>query len=425
MKIENKFLNSTEYQWCSGCGYIPSMVALANAFSRLNLNYRDICIVTDIGCVGMSDKLFKCHTVHALHGRSTALAMGIKMASNKINNNLKVMVLIGDGGASIGLSHIIEAAKLNIDITVLLYNNQVYGMTGGQHSGYTLPKIITSTTPYGNEIRPINICKLLENFKVPFLARIMFNDKDLSNILSQAINTSGFSLVEIVSLCSYVTKLNKLTASSLKQLFFDNGFKFGIWKNKNFKIFELPKEQNKEIEFLNLKKEFENQLYLPIKILIGGSAGGGVQLASNLFSTAAALSGLEISLKGDYPVTVGKGHSNAELIFSPKEILFSGIEKEDVAIIVSEDGLQTLRNRLEQNPEMLLILDASLEIPDGMQNVIQKNFRSIGKKFAAISAIAFYLEQSKIFPLEALIKAIKQKIKSDNRDSFIKAVSLT
>ncbi|MFQ6121288.1 MAG: hypothetical protein ACE5KE_15535, partial [Methanosarcinales archaeon] len=76
----------------------------------------------------------------------------------------------------------------------------------------------------------------------------------------------------------------------------------------------------------------------------------------------------------------------------------------------------------EQNPEMLLILDDSLEIPDDMQNVIQKNFRSIGKKFAAISAIAFYLEQSKIFPLEALIKAIEQKIKSDNRETFIKAV---
>ncbi len=112
-------------------------------------------MVTDIGCIGIIDRQFKAHTVHGLHGRSTALATGISMGLTTRKEDHR---FIGDGGATIGLQHILEAAHRNVNMTVLVHNNMLYGMTGGQPSGLTPCGFKTSTMPDGRPDGGMDIC---------------------------------------------------------------------------------------------------------------------------------------------------------------------------------------------------------------------------------------------------------------------------
>jgi pyruvate/2-oxoacid:ferredoxin oxidoreductase beta subunit len=120
--------DSLPYPFCPGCGHGAILDHLNAALVQLQLDPRKLVIVTDIGCAGLSDKFFETNAFHGLHGRSVTYATGIKLA----NPDLKVIVLIGDGGCGIGGNHLIHAARRNIDVTVLVFNNLNYGMTGGE-----------------------------------------------------------------------------------------------------------------------------------------------------------------------------------------------------------------------------------------------------------------------------------------------------
>ena len=121
------------YPFCPGCGHSLILNSLNKALIQLQVDPEDIVIVSDIGCVGLSDKYFITNTFHGLHGRSVTYATGIKLA----NPELKVIVAMGDGGCGIGGHHLINAARRNIGVTVLVFNNFNYGMTGGEHSATT------------------------------------------------------------------------------------------------------------------------------------------------------------------------------------------------------------------------------------------------------------------------------------------------
>ncbi|MDP7330963.1 MAG: thiamine pyrophosphate-dependent enzyme, partial [Candidatus Marinimicrobia bacterium] len=118
------------YAFCPGCSHGKILEALSNSLKQQGLGPSEVVIVTDIGCVGLSDKYFVTHAFHGLHGRAITYASGIKMQ----NPDLKVVVLIGDGGCGIGGHHLLNAARLNTDVNVLVFNNFNFGMTGGQHS---------------------------------------------------------------------------------------------------------------------------------------------------------------------------------------------------------------------------------------------------------------------------------------------------
>ncbi|NQU88746.1 MAG: 2-oxoacid:acceptor oxidoreductase family protein, partial [Mariniphaga sp.] len=138
---------------------------------------------------------------------------------------------------------------------------------------------------------------------------------------------------------------------------------------------------------------------------IAGSAGSGAQLAANILAVAGMTAGLNATKKGEYPITVGTGFSVAEVILSREDINYSGIESPDVIIIISEDGLNKIKDKI--NDETFLVVDEKLGIPAG-KNVITGNFQKIsGKKGAALTAIAYWLLQSKLFSIEALIDAAK------------------
>src|SRR5512136_1815926 len=133
--------------WCSGCGIGIVMSALIRAISRLELEKDDIALVSGIGCTGRMPVYMDFNTIHTTHGRALAFATGLKIAQP----SLKVIAIMGDGDAlAIGGNHFIHSARRNMDLTAIVVNNSIYGMTGGQYSPTTPLNGIATTAPYGN-----------------------------------------------------------------------------------------------------------------------------------------------------------------------------------------------------------------------------------------------------------------------------------
>lgn len=404
----DKFLNTDlKFPYCKGCGHPLVLRALANALEEINVDPLKCVIVTDIGCVGLADRYLKTHTVHTLHGRSTAIAAGIKMAENVEGEDIKVIVLIGDGGATIGLLHLVEVARMNIDIKILLHNNFLYGMTGGQHSSFTPIGFKTRTTPYGNPFPSMDIVSLLDSVKAPFLARILAQDKNLKEIIKEAISFKGFSLIEIVEICTgYGARFNKIDKKIVEDIIEKEGKKLGIIKKEEREyIFEKIKKEYKESVIYFLEKKYESDLEKDFSILIAGSAGEGVQFASEILAKSAISSGLYVSQKNDVPITVSSGFSISELKFSKKEINYTGIEKPDFVLISSNDGFSRIKEKLKMwNTK--IIADESIKEIYG----IKRNFRKFQniRSGINISIISFFLKINPFIPFEAFLNSLKK-----------------
>ena len=315
--MNTEFLKTTELPYCKGCGHHLIARNTATGLEKNGLLPLDVILVTDIGCHGIIDKCFNTHTVHGLHGRAVALGAGITLGLSEPKK--KIIVFIGDGGVTIGLQHLLEASRLNINMTVILHNNMLYGMTGGQASGLTPCGFKTTITPDGNPVAGYDICRLTHTAGASYVRRIIGRG-DFSDELSEAFKINGFSLVEIVEICpSYGVKLNpKIKLDRIIEM---SKQETGVWQTKNRIIFTPRYRQNLPSLFEKIpeiKVEFESKLRKPFMIILGGSAGEGVQLAAELLARAAIASGLSVTKKGSYPVTVGVGFSTAEITIAPK-----------------------------------------------------------------------------------------------------------
>ncbi len=142
------YRNDRPYPFCPGCGHGPILDALNAALVARDADPARVVIVSDIGCSGLSDQYFDTSAFHGLHGRSITYASGIKLA----RPDLDVVVVMGDGGTGIGGAHLLSAARRNIGMTVLVFNNLNFGMTGGQHSATTPEGGLTPTTPAEDSI---------------------------------------------------------------------------------------------------------------------------------------------------------------------------------------------------------------------------------------------------------------------------------
>lgn len=195
--------------WCPGCGNGIIMGAVVRAIDNLKLNQDKVCIVSGIGCSSRATGYLNFNTLHTTHGRALAFATGIKMA----NPNLKVIVLTGDGDCSaIGGNHFIHAARRNIDITTIVFNNNIYGMTSGQYSPMTPKGAYATTAPYGNIDRSFDLCKLAEAAGATYVARgTVYHVPQLIKLIEKAINHDGFSVIDAVAICpTYFGRKNKM-----------------------------------------------------------------------------------------------------------------------------------------------------------------------------------------------------------------------
>jgi len=199
-------LNWHEPTWCPGCGDHGLLVALKQAIIKLDLEPKDVVLVSGIGCSSKITDYFKSYGFHTLHGRPLPVAQAIKLS----NRNLTVIVASGDGDSyAIGMGHFIHAARRNIDITMLIMNNQVYGLTKGQYSPTASMDFISGTTPMGSKDQPIDGVALALSANASFVARSFSgNIKHTSYLIQEAIKHKGFSLVDDLSPCVTFNKRN-------------------------------------------------------------------------------------------------------------------------------------------------------------------------------------------------------------------------
>ena len=422
--------------YCAGCGHALVLRALGNALKQMQYSPQDVVIVSDIGCLGMADASFSTpHTVHTTHGRSTAFAAGIALADEALGcGRVKPVVLIGDGGAMIGLGHMVHAALANPDVTVLVHNNFMFGMTGGQNSAYTPLQFVTATTPAGNSVPPLDLAQLLLASRASFVARKLASDHDLAEVLARSIAHPGFAVVEILELCTnYATRWNTLKGAALKSIAEAAGYQLGVLRDEPRPRFsEALKSSGGSHPYTRRAREhpvaFRAHLQRPLGLVLAGTAGERVQTAASLLASAAMRSGLRATQKNDNPVTQGSGFSISELILSPEEIVFTGIERPDALVAVSEDGSRELERGgffARLGGTSLVLADADVPLPELGCKVLRLPFRRCaGAKLAATAAVAAWTRITCALPLDAFWKAVEARFGAEGAATKAKVSEL-
>ncbi len=195
-----------EITWCPGCGNFAIMETLKKTLAGMGLSPGQVLVVAGIGQAGKMGQHFKTNTLHVLHGRLLPVATGAGL----VNNKLKILAIGGDGdGYAEGGNHLIHAARRNIDVTYMVHNNMIYGLTKGQVSPTSVQAIKTPTTPQGNPLEGLNPITLLLGLKANFVARSFSGDKkQLGLILEKAIKRPGFTFIDILHQCPSFNKIN-------------------------------------------------------------------------------------------------------------------------------------------------------------------------------------------------------------------------
>ncbi|MBF0553193.1 MAG: 2-oxoacid:ferredoxin oxidoreductase subunit beta [Nitrospirae bacterium] len=195
-----------EPAWCPGCGNYAILQALKGALAGLGIKPHGVTIVSGIGQAAKLPHYMKCNTFNGLHGRALPPATGIRLA----NHEMPVIVVSGDGDCyGEGGNHLIHAIRRNIDVTLLVHDNQIYGLTKGQASPTTTQGVITKTQPFGANASELNPISLAIGLDCSFVARGYAADTVfLKSIMKDAINHKGFALVDILQPCVTFNKLN-------------------------------------------------------------------------------------------------------------------------------------------------------------------------------------------------------------------------
>jgi 2-oxoglutarate ferredoxin oxidoreductase subunit beta len=208
--------------WCPTCGIGIVVKCYASALEETDVDIDKVSIVSGIGCTGRVAGYMKLDGFHTTHGRAIPFATGLKLGRPE----LLVTVFSGDGDLSgIGGNHLIHAARRNLDLMVILVNNFIYGMTGGQNAPTTPEAARSSTMPYGNFEPPFNIPHLVASCGASYVARwTCLHVRQLTKSMKEAIQRKGFRFIEVIAPCSTLyARLNKLgTGFELMQFYHDN-----------------------------------------------------------------------------------------------------------------------------------------------------------------------------------------------------------
>ena len=193
------FASDQEVRWCPGCGDYSILAQIKKILPTINVPRENTVFVSGIGCSSRFPYYMNTYGVHSIHGRAPAVATGIKTARPELN----VWVITGDGDAlSIGGNHLIHAIRRNLDINIILFNNQIYGLTKGQYSPTSPLGKVTKSTPMGAVDNPLHPLSIAIGCEGTFIARsIDVHTKHLSNVLSRAANHKGTAFVEVYQNC--------------------------------------------------------------------------------------------------------------------------------------------------------------------------------------------------------------------------------
>lgn len=200
------FRNDVKPNWCPGCGDFSVQACIQRAAANAGLSPENLALVSGIGCSGRISGYIYSYGFHGIHGRALPIAQGLKMA----NRDLTVIVSGGDGdGFAIGMGHTIHAIRRNINMTYIVMDNQVYGLTKGQTSPRSATGFVTSSTPKGAIEVPVSPLELALSAGATFVAQgFSSNVKELTSLIEQGINHNGFSFINVYSPCVTYNKIN-------------------------------------------------------------------------------------------------------------------------------------------------------------------------------------------------------------------------
>ena len=199
-KKAKDFATDQDVRWCPGCGDYSILKQVQTVMAEAGLDNDNVAVISGIGCSSRFPYYMETYGMHSIHGRAPAIATGLKIA----NRDLSVWVVTGDGdGFSIGGNHLLHLLRRNVNVNLLLFNNQIYGLTKGQYSPTSEVNKRTKSTPMGSIDRPVNPCAFALGCDATFIARSMDRDpKHLKEILHRANDHRGVSFVEMYQNCN-------------------------------------------------------------------------------------------------------------------------------------------------------------------------------------------------------------------------------
>jgi len=205
-QIKQVYTSGVKPVWCPGCGDYGVQAGILKALTDLGIDKSKVVLVSGIGCSSAMPHVFSTYGIHSLHGRVLPVATGVKLA----NDDLTVIGTTGDGDAyGIGVAHLVHTARRNIDLTYIVMDNQIYGLTTGQASPTSLEGAKTKSTPFGDIEEPVNPIALAISSGATFVARGFSGDPThLAELIKQGILHKGFALIDVFSPCVSFNTLN-------------------------------------------------------------------------------------------------------------------------------------------------------------------------------------------------------------------------
>ena len=402
--------------FCPGCSHEHITRALDKAFRNMGLGGNQVAMVSDIGCSGLFDTFFHTHALHGLHGRALTYAAGIKLTRPE----LKVVVTMGDGGQGIGGAHLLAACRRNLDLTLLILNNFNFGMTGGQFSATTPPDAQVGSGFLNRLERPLDVCQVARSAGAPYLTRCSSYRKDLDTIIEQAIRFEGFSVIDMWGICpGRYTRGNKLTPkiieASLDQLPPQQGVvKENARPEYSLQYQALAADQQPAPAPVNIEKKFDPPQSGRQEVTVLGSAGQRILTAGEILCLAGLSAGLKATQKNEYNITVLRGPSISELVLSTEEIGFTGIDKPDVIVALSQEGIDRRKHLFDQiDKDTLIIQVPGLTLPPSRAKIHQADLKAQKIKPAdwATAAIAILAKHKRVLTLQMLQAALEIRFK--------------
>jgi len=384
----------------------------------MHLAGHQIALVSDIGCSGLFDTFFNTHAMHGLHGRALTYATGLKM----VRPELKVVVTMGDGGQGIGGAHLLAACRRNLDLTLLILNNFNFGMTGGQFSATTPPEAQLGSGFLSALERPLDICSVARSAGAPYVRRCSGFVKNLAEEIKRAVEYEGFSVMDIWGICpGRYTKKNRLTPKMIDEALaqlppLEGVVPDNVRPEYSQHYRRMAAEQKKAPDPAAIKAQFKAPQAGRQDVILLGSAGQRIITAGELLCLAGLTAGLRTSQKNEYNITVLRGPSISELILSPAEIDFTGIDKPTVVVALDQEGVDRRRDLFKHlGKETFIIQISGITLPASKAAVHQVDFKGQRIKPAdwALASLVVLAKMKKVIRTEMLKAALKVRFRGE------------
>lgn len=440
----NDYLRTTDFPtiWCPGCGHGIILNAALRAIAEKAIDKNDIIVVSGIGCSARTPAYADFNCVQTTHGRALSFATGLKLQ----RPDKHVILFLGDGDCTaIGGNHFIHAARRNIDLTVIIMNNFIYGMTGGQVSPTTPYDDYSTTTPFGNVEPELDICGVASSAGASYVARsTVYHVNELKSVIGQGIAHKGFSVIECLDVCPTgygrknnfrkiedmydwlrdssvsIEKAKSMDAATLKEKNV-----IGVFKNieapeyveKVHAVIESAKKQpSVPYNVLEVAPAKETSVVSDLKVRLSGSGGQGLILAGILLSEAAIMNGKNVVNSQSYGVEARGGASRSEIIVSDGEISFPEVDIPDILLVMSRQACNKFIPGVKKGG--IVIVDSTLveHVPETEAKVFRIPITRIAVEelglevVANVVALGALAKITSIAPLEMFEKSVAARV---------------